>query len=82
MAAVVPVTVLHHGMFTVPAEMFWVWEVMEGEGLLQQEGVGQRSLGTKPGSMSLFNSYYCFISEGNLGPFSFLCSGLVLFQFS
>lgn len=45
-------------------------------------GAGRGSLGTKPGSMSLLNSWYWFISEENLGPFSFLCSGRFLFQFS
>jgi hypothetical protein len=52
------------------------------KGYKGQEEAGQGRLGTKPGSVSLLNSCYWFISEGNLGPFSFLCSGQFLFQFS
>lgn len=40
-AAAVPVTALRPRVFTVPREMFWVWEVMEREGLQGQEGAGR-----------------------------------------
>lgn len=55
-----PVTGLRHGMFMLPGEMFWAWEVREGERLWQQEGVGRRRAQKclhKAQQQSLFNSW-------------------------
>lgn len=73
-----PVTVLHHGMFMVPGEMFWAWEVRGGERPWQQEGVGwlraEKLLHKAQQRVYLIPGYH-LISEGSLGLSSFLLLG-------